>query len=171
MHTQSNLFPDNSGAVLSDCGKHRFKLWRTWNPGAPRVLFIMLNPSTADHTKDDPTIRRCISLANQWGFGGLMVGNLFPCRSSNPDDIHQLWDPAFDGQNERALRRMASQCGTVVFAWGCHPSVGIRNAAIISMFPAAMVIQKTMYGHPRHPLYIKNGVVPAPYQTDIHQKP
>jgi Protein of unknown function (DUF1643) len=66
----------DSGAVISDCGRYRYSLWRIWNASAVRVMFIGLNPSTADATQDDPTIRRCVEFARSWGFGGIYVQSL-----------------------------------------------------------------------------------------------
>ena len=67
-------------AELSACGKYRYRLSRIWDDKKPLVLFIMLNPSTADAEQDDPTIRRCIAFAKNWGYGGFMAGNLFAFR-------------------------------------------------------------------------------------------
>ena len=79
MQQQFNFFDESTlnGAIISDCGKYRYQLWRKWDPSLPVVLFIMLNPSQADASEDDPTIRRCINYAKSWGYGGIYVGNLF----------------------------------------------------------------------------------------------
>ena len=76
-----------TSAVLSPCRQYRYALWRKWADG-PQVLFVMLNPSTADESVDDPTIRRCISFAKAWGFGSLSVGNLF---AFNRMKVRVLW--------------------------------------------------------------------------------
>ena len=73
-----------AGAVFSDDMVYRYRLWRTWDPDLPTCLFIMLNPSTADHEQNDPTIRRCLDFAKQWGYGQLLVGNLFALRATDP---------------------------------------------------------------------------------------
>lgn len=73
-------------AKLSDCGTYRYELRRWWGTGAP-VAWLMLNPSTADAKQDDPTLRRIIGFSYRWGYGGLIVVNLYPFRSSNPADL------------------------------------------------------------------------------------
>lgn len=91
----SDLFmaAQRSSAVISECGSYRYRLERVWEAEKDRVAFIMLNPSTADASKDDPTIRRCIGFAKAWGFGGLIVGNLFALRSTDPKALYGHKDP------------------------------------------------------------------------------
>ena len=74
--------PMDMKAQLSDCQKYRYALWRRWGEGS-QVVFVMLNPATADAAKDDPTIRRCIGFARAWEFGSLAVGNLFAFRTAS----------------------------------------------------------------------------------------
>ena len=75
------------GAQLSDCGAYRYRLWREWDTACPTLAFVMLNPSTADHRVDDPTITRCFTRAVANNFGRLEVANLFPLRATNPDEL------------------------------------------------------------------------------------
>ena len=82
----------NRGATFSKCKIYRYRLWRIWDAKKPTVLFIMLNPSTAGSTMDDPTIKRCIGFAKSWGYGGLYVGNLFAYRSTQPKGLLKLND-------------------------------------------------------------------------------
>ena len=83
----------DNGAVLSPDLKHRYNLWRIWETGKPFALFIGLNPSTADHTKDDPTVRRCKQFALDWGYGGFHIVNLFGYRATKPTDMIKQADP------------------------------------------------------------------------------
>jgi len=80
-----------SHATFSPCRKYRYSLFRIWDEDKSLVLFIGLNPSTADEKEDDPTIRRCINFAKQWGwgYGGLIMGNLFSFRATQPSDLKQ----------------------------------------------------------------------------------
>ena len=80
-------------AVISKCSKYRYSLSRQWNKEKEKVLFIMLNPSKADDKIDDPTVRRCISFAKNWGFGGLMIGNLFAYRTTYPKELFKTKNP------------------------------------------------------------------------------
>ena len=93
---------DTRGAELSGCGRYRYKLWRIWDPDLPPILFVMLNPSTADANSDDRTIRRCVAFAKRDGFGGLLVGNLFAYRTPYPRVLRKAEEPVGDG-NDVAL--------------------------------------------------------------------
>ena len=76
-----------AGALLSSCGTYRYRLWRYWHTEREPLIFIMLNPSTADAMQDDPTIRKCIGFAKRLGFGGIEVVNLFAYRATDPRDL------------------------------------------------------------------------------------
>ncbi|HDR1569813.1 TPA: DUF1643 domain-containing protein, partial [Pasteurella multocida] len=78
----------NNNAIFSDCGTYRYVLWRIWDTLLPRITFIGLNPSTADESNDDPTIRRCINFAKKWGYGGIYMVNLFAYRSTDKSVIY-----------------------------------------------------------------------------------
>ena len=113
-----------SKAIISDCGKYRYELHREWDKKKGRVLFIMLNPSTADHVEDDLTTRRCIKYAERWGYGGIMIGNLYPFRAKRPKDLRKWLDismnPMALNENMRHVREMAKQTDLIVCAWGCN---------------------------------------------------
>lgn len=89
-------------AIISEDEKYRYQLSRCWDETKPRILFIMLNPSTADANIDDPTIRRVISFAKSWGYGGVYVGNLFAFRSTDPKGLKQIADPV--GENNMSTK-------------------------------------------------------------------
>src|ERR1700733_5671680 len=88
----ADLFTQST-AVISDCTKYRYRLGRIWDHTSPTLAWVMLNPSIADASVDDPTIKRCISLANARGFGSIEVVNLFAWRATNPNDLHDIPDP------------------------------------------------------------------------------
>ena len=83
----------NKGAKFSPCKKYRLQLWRIWDDKLPKIMFIMLNPSYADAHHDDPTIRRCINFAKNWGYGGFYVGNIYPLISTKPKLLLQSFQP------------------------------------------------------------------------------
>ena len=76
-------------AIISECGLYRYELHRTWDKKKGKVLFIMLNPSTADAVNDDTTTIRCINYAKRWGFGSMMIGNIYPFRAKRPKDLKE----------------------------------------------------------------------------------
>ncbi|MDJ0713917.1 MAG: DUF1643 domain-containing protein [Prochloraceae cyanobacterium] len=115
------------GALIDPTGLYRYSLWREWDANAPKITFIMLNPSRADATVDDPTIRRCINFASSWSYGFLEVVNLFAYRTSDPKKLHLVEDPV--GQdNDRYIQRAVSEAKVVVLAWGHNDSIFYREA-------------------------------------------
>ena len=143
------------GAEVSTDGQYRYSLWRIWDSSKPLILFICLNPSTADATADDPTIRRCIAFARSWGYGGLYMGNLFAFRATDPAELYKADDPV-GPENDKWLLKMASKCQNIVFAWGTKGVLFGRNKLVSSIFPNSRCIAKTKVGHPGHPLYLKS---------------
>ena len=141
-----------TGAELSACRTYRYALWRRWSD-APFILFIMLNPSSADASQDDPTIRRCISFARQWGYGGITVANLFALRSPYPSGLRAANDP-IGPENDKWLRKLAGQSGAMVGAWGNHGTYLQRGEAVAAMFPNMQCLGITKLCQPRHPLYV-----------------
>lgn len=147
-------------AVISDCGKYRYLLRRTWNHKKPRALLVMLNPSTADARQDDATIRSCVRLLSGLGYGSMEVVNVFGYRATKPDELLKADDPA-GPMNEEHVKRAIGRCDVVIFAWGAWPhadaaSIYIRNA-VRAERPAAFCFGRTQSGAPKHPLYVKSG--------------
>ena len=115
-----------TNAVISDCGKYRYELHRTWDKKKKKVLFIMLNPSTADIHNNDLTTIRCMNFAKKWGYGGIMIGNIYPFRAKRPKDLRRWLDEPCDTQfyvgydNENYVIDMAYKAGLIICAWGCN---------------------------------------------------
>lgn len=148
--------PFLAGADLSEDGQYRFSLWRIFDAAKPMVLFIGLNPSTADATHDDATIRRCSRFAQDWGFGGFYMANLFCIRSTNPNRLWELSDPIGPRADEW-LDVLAAKCAQVVFAWGTYGYFMGRDQAVIARFPDAYCLGHSKDKHPLHPLYLPSG--------------
>ena len=112
-------------AIISDCNKYRYELHRTWDEEKEKVLFIMLNPSTADAMQDDLTTIRCMNFAKRWGYGGLMIGNIYPFRAKRPKDLRK-WLKEHNGvgianwENQVNVKEMANEADLIVCAWGCN---------------------------------------------------
>ncbi|HEX3771858.1 MAG TPA: DUF1643 domain-containing protein [Polyangiaceae bacterium] len=139
-------------------GAYRYSLWRRVGRSPRRVLFVMLNPSTADANDDDPTIRRCIGFARAWGYGELEVCNLFAYRTPHPRVLLAARDPV-GPENDAWLARAAGRASRVVAAWGV---VGMRSAraeVVMEILRGARVVclGQTRGGAPRHPLYVAGG--------------
>ena len=153
-----------SSAVISPCGTYRYSLKRIWDINHPRMLFVMLNPSTADADQDDPTIRRCIGFARREGYGGIEVVNLFGLRATRPLDIWGHPDPV-GPDNDQHLREAFRVNPLAVCAWGAMGgSFGVlkekwtRDRTVFAMLEGARVtpycLGTTGAGHPKHPLYL-----------------
>lgn len=160
-------------ARISPCHFYRYKLTRYWG-GGTFMSFVMLNPSTADASNDDPTIRRCMGFARREGAGGIVVGSLFAFRATSPADMKAAADP-FGPGNELALREIARAAviggRPVVCAWGAHGDEFGTNLLAMGIFQqegAEMAcLGKTAAGHPRHPLYVKGDQPLVPYPAVV----
>lgn len=121
------------GAIISGDGLYRYELQREVNPfGEGNCLFIMLNPSTADAMRDDPTIRRCKTFADAWGHRRLIVANLFNYRATDPMAMKKFYDP-IGPDGDAAIMDAVYQCGTVVCAWGAHGGFMDRDKVVMNM--------------------------------------
>jgi hypothetical protein len=144
------------GADFDATGCYRYRLWRRWNAAADRLTFIMLNPSTADASVNDPTIRRCVGFAQHWGYGSLEVVNLFAFRTPHPRMLQQVADPV--GTNcDAAILTAVQRSSCVVLAWGNHGQLYERDQAVLSLLKSKPLycLGLTQTGQPRHPLYLK----------------
>lgn len=143
-----------AGAVI--VGHYRYRLWRVWNAQLPRVLFVLLNPSTATGQVDDPTLRRCVGFATSWGDGALEIVNLFAWRSPDPAALSQAEDP-IGSDNNRHIQQAAARAGKMVVAWGAHKAVRGRDREVLALLKdyPLWCLGTTRNGSPRHPLYVK----------------
>lgn len=151
-------------ARFSPCRSHRYELWRRWADDQPYALIIGLNPSTADESQDDPTIRRCIRFARDWGYGALCMGNLFALRATDPRVMLDHWAPV-GADNDATLLRLAAGAGIVVAAWGAHGSHRRRDQWALANLPNLHHLGLTKSGQPRHPLYLPADTLPQPMRT------
>ncbi len=160
------LFHDPStGAEFSDCGTYRFKLWRRWGLGKT-LLFLMLNPSTADDIANDPTVTRCVTRTQAMlGFGQTLVGNIFALRSTDPRALYNHADPIGPG-NDIKILGMAREADMTICGWGNHGDLHGRGAHVLGMLRHAGIepycLRMTGAGQPGHPLYIGYDVTPVP---------
>lgn len=181
----------NTGARISACGAYRYKLWREWRGthdpkhwrwhgvkdgaghewgDALSVLFVMLNPSTADAEIDDATIRKCVGFAKLWRYERMEVVNLFAYRATAPRDLFAAKKAGKDvigWQNQECIQEMARDAAIVVCGWGNH---GTGHEYHIEEVRGWLISKPQFHlgltgkGQPRHPLY-------APYATPLQAMP
>jgi hypothetical protein len=161
-------------ARFTKCGTKRFLLTRRWvaQEDTPYVLFVMLNPSTADAVGDDPTIRRCIAFARGWGYGALHVVNLFDHITPHPEELL----PFAKAKEEYArgnpvmpldlgiIQDQSKAAAVTVCGWGAFGKLfpaRVREVHAVLTNPHALLVTKD--GHPGHPLYLKADLVLKPY--------
>tara|TARA_B000000609_G_C24097462_1_gene306402 strand:+ start:85 stop:597 length:513 start_codon:yes stop_codon:yes gene_type:complete len=157
---QSDLFNiTKSDAVFCKDRIYRYGLWRIWNEKLPKVLFIGLNPSTATETKNDPTIRRCIRYARDWGYGGYIMGNIFAYRSTDPKLMKKADDPV-GPQNNTWLIKLNKEADLTIAAWGNHGEFKNRYKEVIKLIPNLHCLKITKNGNPSHPLYLPQSLKP-----------
>jgi hypothetical protein len=143
-------------AILSDDKKYRYQLSRIWDEDKPCILFIMLNPSTADEEHDDPTIRRVINFAHSWDYGGVYVGNLYAFRSTDPKALKSVENPIGD-DNITHIQRMISLTTMVVYAWGNNQK---EPEWLYTLVSTPYCIDTSIKNIPKHPLYLKGDLQP-----------
>jgi len=159
-------------AVLSADGAYRYELWRIWEPRGPLCGWVMLNPSTADAHRDDPTTRRCVRGCQSWGYGGLVIVNLYALRATDPARLRHHPDPV-GPHNDHHIHTTATQATSLVCAWGTHPLATHRAAAVLTLLHRAApntllrCLGTTHTGAPRHPLYTPRTATPIP----LHEVP
>lgn len=159
-------------AEISPCGQYRYTLTRPatqLHPETGSAVFCMLNPSTADATVDDPTIRRCRGFAERWGCSGITVVNLYALRSKDPAVLWSHADPV-GPMNDYWLSRVARECRDVVCAWGANARADrVRDA--VDLLEAAgaklLCLGTTAAGHPRHPLYVRGDQTLLPWEPNV----
>lgn len=146
-----------STAVYSDCERYRYSLTRIWEPDGRRVMFVMLNPSTATEVQNDPTVERCERRARTLGFGAFRVTNVFAWRDTDPKKMRAAADPV-GPQNDAAILEGCGWADTVVAAWGTHGAHLDRGPAVETLLRGTgqplFHLGLTQAGHPKHPLYI-----------------
>lgn len=153
-------------ARMSEDGLYRYVLGRSWSEGEHRLLWVMLNPSTADALVDDPTIRRCIGFAQREGYDELEVVNLYAYRATKPAELlaaHHRGVHIEGSDNATTIADAIAAADAVVVGWGAWldtivrvgPSrLHVERQAHMRSRPV-FCLGTTATGQPRHPLYVK----------------
>ena len=160
------IVTSEAGAAFSRCRRWRYLLWRRWDASRPAANFLMLNPSTADEVRLDPSCTRARRYAQAWGFGALIVTNLFGWRATDPAEMKATRDPVGRG-NDEAILRAASEARLVVCAWGNHGSHLDRSSSVLALLAresiALTFLKRNASGEPAHPLYLPGALTPTPW--------
>ncbi len=152
-----------AGATFSPCRRWRYLLWRRWDAAKPVANFLMLNPSTADEVKLDPTCARARDYAERWGYGALIVTNVFAWRATDPARMKAVEDPVGPG-NDAAIVKAAKESEIVVCAWGNHGAHKDRSKKILNILSKNEIrlhaLRINANGEPAHPLYLPGRLEP-----------
>src|SRR5258706_1087839 len=151
-----------AGAIFSKDRKYRYLLWRKWSECDTFLGVVGLNPSTADEPFDDPTIRRCIGFARDWGYAGLYVLNLFAFRATKPTALRAAIDPV-GADNDRWLWTISKNAALIIAAWGNDGLWGTRASIVLPRLSKPYCLGLTKLGAPRHPLYVKKTQAPIEF--------
>ena len=145
-----------SSALYSPCETYRYALTRQWGGGG-RLLFVLLNPSTATEAQNDSTVERCERRARALGYGAFRVTNIFALRETNPHKMRAAPRP-IGPENDATLLHAVAWADTIVAGWGAHGAHMDRGAQVAALLGqsgrAVHHLGLTKAGHPRHPLYI-----------------
>ena len=159
-------------AWISPCERYRHALGRHWDRALGCVVFIGLNPSTADAMRDDPTIRRCINFAYDWGYGGIEMCNLFDWRSTDPKKIPRA-SFTVSNKNDWVIYRKVRRAKMVIACWGRVPWADLRICDLFSRVyrrcedtgdPGCerwKCLGHTKDDYPKHPLYLRKDTKPT----------
>jgi len=146
------------GAILSECGKFRYRLWRRWDEALPTLGFLMLNPSTADAEDDDATIRKCIGFATRLGFGAIEVVNLYAYRARHPSDLKAAGYP-IGPENDTHIESVAVHiCDQLICAWGNNARGHARVSEVVGQLKGSgvnpLALRLNAGGVPAHPVML-----------------
>lgn len=162
----------DSGAIISVSRQYRYVLWRIWNgenrPSLKMIAFVGLNPSTADEQTDDPTIRRCIGFATDWGYDGIYMINLWAFRATEPKVLKEQTVKEAEGpQNRDWLVKVAERSISVVLAWGSHGNwrgQGKKIFELVADTVEPFSFGQNAGGEPKHPLYLRKDTPCKPFE-------
>ena len=157
----TSLISGPAGAAFPPCRRWRYLLWRRWDEEKPVANFLMLNPSTADEHQLDPTCSRARDYAERWGYGALIVTNVFAFRETSPLKMKTTSDPVGPG-NDAAIVRAAKEAAIVVCAWGNHGAFQERSSEVRELLKGLKLhaLRINSNGEPAHPLYLPGNLKP-----------
>ena len=156
-------------AVFSQDLKYRYLLSRRWAyRDGNLIVWVMLNPSTANDTENDPTIERCMRRSIEWGYAGMDVVNLYAFRATSPANLFKADDPV-GPMNEDALNAAFSRAEMILLGWGAHARHTEQERAVLRELAGPLTADKVHFlkigkgGAPSHPLYLPYTLKPRRY--------
>lgn len=161
---KTHLANSLNGAIFSEDRCHRYALWRQWSSSLDVILFVALNPSTADESIDDPTIRRCRGYAKAWSASGFIVVNLFAFRTTFPEDLIASNEP-IGKDNDRWLSVCSEISRFTLVCWGNHGRHLNRAKKVLPLLQRTHALKTNKGGEPCHPLYLAANLQPYPFPT------
>lgn len=161
----------SKGAMFSRDRAYRYTLVRQWKPsGAPNMVsFVGLNPSTADETTDDPTVRRCINFAQRWGFDGMYMLNAFAFRATDPEEMKAAASP-IGPENNQVIVEYSRVSKLTIICWGNHGAYLDRGHFVKGLINNPFCLGWNKTGEPKHPLYLAKDTPPRPYNERGREK-
>ena len=147
------------GARFSKCRKYRYTLWRIWDDSKPKIMFLGLNPSTADEINNDPTVTRCINYSKSWGYGGMYMMNIFAFRTTYPIELKKTNDPV-GKNNDYWIQKIYNNAHKCVGVWGNDGEFKNRFEVIFKLIPKLYCLKINNSGQPAHPLYLRSDLKP-----------
>ena len=147
------------GADFSECRKYRYTLWRFWDKNLPKIMFLGLNPSTADEVNNDPTVTRCINYSKLWGYGGMYMMNIFAYRTTYPVELKKAKMP-IGKDNDFWILKISGKVDKCIGAWGNDGEFIDRHKTICEIIPELYCLKINNSGQPSHPLYLKSDLTP-----------
>ena len=161
-------------AQISPCGAYRYELWRRWESSGRILLWILLNPATADADDDDPTTMRCVRFADRWGYGAIRVVNLFALRASNPKALYTA-DAPVGPDNDRIIIEAIDSTQDLICAWGNHGRLNGRGDEVRGLLSGhgckPRIFRLTRRDEPTHPLYVSYSTSTRPYKGGTPVQP
>lgn len=161
-------------AQFDSTGQYRYRLDRQWDHTRPRITLVMLNPSRADHQQDDPTVRRCTRLAQQWQYGSLVVVNLFAYCTASPKVLKTVDHPV-GVDNDDAILQACGSAENILLAWGNWGHLHNRDRQVLALLTPyrdrLYCLGLNQTGQPRHPLYIPRDTQPYLWINAIERWP
>lgn len=152
-------------AIFSDDKLYRYRLERTFDEDLLKVAFVGVNPSIADDVEDDKTIAKCINYAKSWGYGGIVMVNLFAFVSTDPSQLKTIENP-IGNDNDKHLKEVFNSFGTIgkiICCWGENGKLFDRDKEVLKMIDEPYCLKINADDSPAHPLYLASDLEPVNY--------